>query len=136
MTFTAVYALHTMSNAAEVARQRQAVEQALTKLALLIRGLPASIPEAQVDGPLATYFQGVELHEEGPWVTIDRAYNRVFQDGDKQKQMALITKGPNGMSCVHQFLVTFSRMPGIEAHDQLRLVLGRVEKLIELTAAV
>ncbi|KAJ7937971.1 hypothetical protein B0H13DRAFT_2302063 [Mycena leptocephala] len=69
----------------------------LKALRARIRALPASIPEALPDNPLARYFGDLEIDaEEGAAYTANRQFERAFQVSEEEKHNRVL-RGKFGM---------------------------------------
>lgn len=124
-----------MDIAPDVVTQQALLDLALLKLKLAIDTLPNSVPEGCEDGPIAQYFSDVTEDEEGVWVTVDKALNRVFQVS-RDEQLKLVTRGQHGMACVYTFLKYYADSPGISEHNRMFLMCHKVESLTEITSTV
>ncbi|KAF9231661.1 hypothetical protein BU15DRAFT_82120 [Melanogaster broomeanus] len=106
--------------------QRQQISLALAEALKLIEKLPQSLPLGTAEGSIAENFGSFNIDdEEGPFFTVNRAWERTFQTTGE----AAITRGQYGIKLVHDFLLHFLHIPGIEAHGSLNLMLGRVHQL-------
>ena len=85
------------------------------------------------DSPLALHFLDYSVdNDDGPYRTVNTAYNCVFQsikDGDAAK---VIVGGPNGLLKVHSFFVHFAKVPGLP----LDLVGLRLRQINDLAVKV
>ncbi|KIK77667.1 hypothetical protein PAXRUDRAFT_776864 [Paxillus rubicundulus Ve08.2h10] len=106
--------------------QRQQISLALAEALKLIEKLPQSLPLGTAEGSIAENFGSFNIDdEEGPFFTVNHAWERTFQTTGE----AAITQGQYGIKLVHDFLLHFLHIPGIEAHGSLNLMLGQVHQL-------
>ncbi|KAF5321528.1 hypothetical protein D9619_002289 [Psilocybe cf. subviscida] len=72
------------------------IKQELKKLELLVKALPPELPEGLCDGPIATFFGDREVpakdKDEGPYRTVNKAYERVFQIKNAAELSKLVTR--------------------------------------------
>ncbi|KAF8834294.1 hypothetical protein BDN67DRAFT_1016652 [Paxillus ammoniavirescens] len=123
----------TTDNKSGEGQQHQWINSALADVLKLIEKLPHSLPIGTPDGSIATHFSNFEIDaDEGPYFTVNQAWERTFQKAGE----SAITRGQYGIKVVHDFLVHFLQIPGIEANGGLNLMLGRVHQLMDMLKKV
>ncbi|KAJ2983075.1 hypothetical protein NUW54_g10670 [Trametes sanguinea] len=119
-----------------VSEHKARVQGGLRVLKRLVDAIPSTAPEGSADGPLARNFSDLDLDpEEGPYYALDRAWVRTFQVPENQLQ-ALVCRGQYGLSWVHDCLMSFSELPGMEANNGLYLMAEKIDWLNRLVTQV
>jgi hypothetical protein len=117
-------------------KDRQLLDEQVKKLTSLIKKLPTTLPCGTKDGPIATNFCDLSHDtEEGPYYTFNKAWERVFQRQDDQKEL-LVVRGKYGLDVALNYITHFSKLPGIEDNGGLTLLVARVESLTALIETV
>lgn len=112
--------------------QRAQLTKALAELRVYIRaGLPEAVPEGTMDGPIMQHFTDVDFDDDWPYEAVDRAWVRVFQTSNFQP---LLTRGPYGLMCVHDFMKSAAERPNIEKDNSLFLMAEKVRGLNSILA--
>jgi hypothetical protein len=117
-------------------KDRQRLNELEKKLTSLIKKLPTTLPCGSKDGPIATNFSDL-THDntEGPYYSFNKAWERVFQRPDDQKEL-LVVRGKYGLEVALTYLTHFSKVSGIEENGGLGLLVVRAESLITLIETV
>jgi hypothetical protein len=93
---------------------QQRLNELTKKLTALVKKLPTTLPCGSKDGPLATHFSDLTHDKtEGPYYTFNKAWERVFQCPDNQKDL-LVVRGKYGLDIALAYITHFSNVPGIE----------------------
>lgn len=97
-----------------MASDAESLQAELLRLRQFIKKFTPVMAKGTADGPLALHFSDYSVdNDDGPYRTVNTAYDRVFQsmkDGDAAK---VIVGGPNGLLKVHSFFVHFAKVPGL-----------------------
>ncbi|KIK76244.1 hypothetical protein PAXRUDRAFT_18350 [Paxillus rubicundulus Ve08.2h10] len=108
---------------------QQQISLTLAEALKLIEKLPQSLFVKTAEGSIAENFSSFNIDDEkGPFFTINCAWERAFQATGE----AAITQGQYSIKLVHDFLLHFLHISGIEAHGGLNLMLRRVHQLMAM----
>lgn len=134
-------AVYGMSTPGSIEAQEKRFREVLSEVQLLIRNLPDSLPLGAPDGPIARYWDGLDLDdEEGPWYIIDQAWTRTLQVGPGRKSpeevAALVLRGPYGIQRVCECFEAGGTHPGMKKDNGLFMLAERMQVLKELIARV
>ncbi|KIK74904.1 hypothetical protein PAXRUDRAFT_174357 [Paxillus rubicundulus Ve08.2h10] len=101
---------------------RKHVSKMLGELRHAIATLLVSLPEGKKDGPLYMHLSDFSVdEEEGPYFSFNRAWELAFQR-PKNEKPKLIVHGKYGLKVAHSFASHFANLNGIEAHNDLGLI--------------
>lgn len=119
----------------ETAAAKKRLKNALKELQAAILALEETpdVAEGPADGLLAQHFSDHSIDEEGPWFTLNRAWERVFQRSEHEQQ-CLVSCGPYGLQLVYDFLKAVIKIDGIS--EVTGLMLDRVTWLHTLIITV
>lgn len=95
------------------------------------------VPKGTVDGLIALNFGDYEVDkDEGPQLTVDRAWNRTFQTVSEKDRYQLVTRGTYGAQLIYKYFAHWRQQKEYQRNEPflswLNIKTGQLQELVDI----